>query len=360
MHKLQAVIIAVIVALLGQSVAADEICFSDTAGEKPSLAWSIDFSSVLNNREGGDEMRPDQTFLFTRLEPQIGIRFGQHSLMGGAAWYQPLVNELSGYKVVPLLYYRFSGINAEFKAGFLPADESLPLYQRSDSINYVQPVVRGAKARYFTDHHNVQAWIDWRQVQSRNRREAFATGLQYEYHYKAIKPNVLIEYDHLAKTSASLPDEGVVDHVLIVPRFYFNVGNFKAGIGTLITVDRDRLYDKKWLARGGVIADASWQWRWLGVKETIYAGKEQMPLYCRYGSQLYWGDTWYHNKFYSRTDLVATIFKKSFVNVEARLTFHASDKKTAFWQQLSARFYFDDKMWKDSGNSTRPALEPRF
>ena len=31
------------------------------------LVWSVDFDSHFANREGGDELRPDQTFLFTRL-----------------------------------------------------------------------------------------------------------------------------------------------------------------------------------------------------------------------------------------------------------------------------------------------------
>ncbi len=70
-----------------------------------------------------------------------------------------------------------------------------------------------------------------------------------------------------------------------------------------------------------------------------------MPLYEKYGSLLYQGDQYYHNKFYSRTDLVATIFSRDFLNLEARLTFHATDKTTAFWQQLAVRFYLDRNLW---------------
>ena len=71
-----------------------------------------------------------------------------------------------------------------------------------------------------------------------------------------------------------------------------------------------------------------------------------MPLYDKYGPLLYQGDQYYHNKFYSRTDVVATIFRCDYVNVEARLTFHATDKTTAFWQQLAVRFNIDSKKWK--------------
>ena len=48
------------------------------------LEWSVDANALINNREGGDEATPDQTFLFTRLTPQIGVSLdsAQHRLRG--------------------------------------------------------------------------------------------------------------------------------------------------------------------------------------------------------------------------------------------------------------------------------------
>ena len=59
-------------------------------GNAQEVVWSVDFDSHFANREGGDELRPDQTFLFTRLAPEIGIQLGNqrngHTLKGGVSW----------------------------------------------------------------------------------------------------------------------------------------------------------------------------------------------------------------------------------------------------------------------------------
>ena len=49
------------------------------------VEWSVDASMVLNNREGGDKFTPDQTIMFTRLAPELGISMldGEHQLKGG-------------------------------------------------------------------------------------------------------------------------------------------------------------------------------------------------------------------------------------------------------------------------------------
>ena len=42
--------------------------------EAQEVEWSVDASVLFNNREGGqDSSTPDQTNLFTRLAPEMGI-----------------------------------------------------------------------------------------------------------------------------------------------------------------------------------------------------------------------------------------------------------------------------------------------
>ena len=126
-----------------------------------------------------------------------------------------------------------------------------------------------------------------------------------------------------------------------------------------MSVDRDRVADNKWHTQAGFIGKVAGNWKWLSLIENIYAGKRQMPFYEKYGSMVYRGDALYHNKFYSRTDLVATVFRRDFVNLEARLTFHATNHGNAFWQQVAVRFYLDRLVWKrhkhkDSGVAYTP------
>ena len=61
---------------------------------------------------------------------------------------------------------------------------------------------------------------------------------------------------------------------------------------------------------------------------------------------------------------MATVFQSDFMNLEARLTFHANNEGTAFWQQVAVRFYLDRLVWKrhrhkDSGVAYRP-LQSQF
>ena len=84
---------------------------------------------------------------------------------------------------------------------------------------------------------------------------------------------------------------------------------------------------------------------------TFYRGKDLMPLYPRYGSKLNLGDPYYRNKTYSRTDLVFHIVSNRFVDLTGSLVFHASDKTTGFWQQVSCRFYIDNRLWKRRGDN---------
>ena len=173
------------------------------------------------------------------------------------------------------------------------------------------------------------------------------------YGYNRFQAGGTARYNHLAKSFNPAEGEGVVDNVILNPSVGFtHYGRehlkdfFSISAGVLLSIDRDRPGDNKWLAQAGFMGDIEGRWKWLSLQEHVYVGKEQMPLYDKYASLLYQGDQFYHNKFYSRTDVAATIFERDFVNVEARLSFHATDKTTAFWQQLAVRFYLDNKIWK--------------
>ena len=76
------------------------------------------------------------------------------------------------------------------------------------------------------------------------------------------------------------------------------------------------------------------------------------------GSQLNMGDTYYRSKFYSRTDLRGHLFNNDLVDVSAVLTYHATDRITGFWQQLSCRFYIGGK--GKQVNRSEDRLKPIF
>ena len=323
------------------------------------VEWSIDASMVINNREGGnDDYTPDQTFMFTRLAPELGISMlnGEHQLKGGVVWYQPMIDNLSGYKVLPTLYYRFNNPNGwHVTAGLMPRSlmvERSPRYMWSDSLNYLQPNLRGIMAQLVKPAGYAEAAVDWRQMQTEHQREAFTFLFNTDWQIASpLRLGGHLQYSHLAKSISHAPGEYVNDDLLINPMAGLDfshrtvLDSLRVDAGAIVTMERNR-GEERWHNQAGFLATATAHWRWLQLDETFYAGKPLFPLYPLYGSLLNLGDPYYNNKVYSRTDLTAHIVSNRFVDLNLTIMLHATDKTTGFWQQLTCRFYMDNHLWK--------------
>lgn len=323
------------------------------------VVWSIDASSLINNREGGeDKTTPDQTFIFTRLAPEVGISVndGQHVLKGGVAWYQPMTDDLYGYKVLPTLYYQFNSANGWHVAtGLIPRSlmvERMPRYLWSDSLNYCQPNLRGAMAQLIKPSGYAELVIDWRQMQTERQREAFSVMVNTDWRIAGpLKLGGHLQYNHLAMTRHHNEDQHVNDDMMINPMLTLDLSrrtvldSLRLSAGAIISMERDRGVDK-WERPAGFVATATARWRWLQVDETFYAGQAIMPLYPKFGSQLVLGDPYFNEKTYSRTDLIFHIVSNRIVDLTGSLTLHANNQTTGFWQQVACRFYIDSSLWK--------------
>lgn len=343
------------------------------------LEWSVDMNAVFKNTESEYKASPSNTYIFTRITPQIGVSIdsARHRIMGGATWYQPMNDHLHGFKVLPALYYQYKnrerGIDMKF--GVIPNElnSSISTYLRSDSINFVQPNIKGVVFSVYKPHFYMYSWFDWRQMQTQNKREAFdVTG---QFGWRTVKgdnrfsASAVLRYNHLSVSKQHYEGEGVVDNFILSPQLsymhWWHNASLSLSAGMLLSCDRDRAADNKWHSPLGFIASAAANWKWFTLTESFYAGDRQMPFYDKYASLIYQGDPFYHNKIYSRTDFVISVFKKDFVNLEARLTFHASeDKKTAFSQQVAVRFFIDNHIWKHHKNKPKGIdiipLSPQF
>ena len=343
------------------------------------LEWSVDMNAVFKNTESEYWGSPSNTYIFTRITPQIGVSLdsARHRIMGGVTWYQPMNDHLHGYKVLPAIYYQYKdkAKGLGFKFGVIPNELNAlcPTYLRSDSINFVQPNIKGAVFTIDKPHFFMYSWFDWRQIQTKNKREAFDVtgqlGWKTNKENNSISASAVLRYNHLSVSKMHYEGEGVVDNFVFCPQLFYghwwSNTSLYFSAGMLMSFDRDRVGDNKWHTPVGFYATAQASWKWLSLTESFYAGGHQMPFYEKYGSLLYQGDPFYHNNIYSRTDLVATIFQKDFVNLEARLTFHASeDKKTAFSQQVAVRFFIDNNILKHHKNKSkgvsRLLLAPQF
>lgn len=329
-------------------------------GNAQEVVWSVDFDSHFANREGGDELRPDQTFLFTRLAPEIGIQLGNqrngHTLKGGVSWLQPLNSDATDAKVTPTLYYQYRHKGWSVNVGMIPRTEMVehaPRYLWSDSLAYRQPNIRGVLAQYQKrpERGYAQLFLDWRQQQADFRREAFNVLISGKAYVGNVWFGGHVQYNHLAKSKLAPEGEGVNDDVTVNPMVGFDwkiapKASLKVKAGAIINFERDRSEENGWKAPCGFIGNVQGRWKWLEAEQNVYAGGNLFPLWNKYGSELNLGDSYYCSKFYSRTDLRAHIVQTRFVDLNASLIFHVTDKITGFWQQVSCRFYIDQDLWK--------------
>jgi len=322
------------------------------------VEWSIDATVLINNREGGDVYTPAQTFIFTRLAPEVGVSLndGAHVLKGGVAWYQPMIDDMSGYKVLPTLYYRYNRDDGwHVTTGMFPRTlmmQRAPRYMWSDSLDYNQPNVRGVMAQLIKPAGYAEIAVDWRQMQTDHQREAFTTLLNTDWRVAGpFRLGGHLQYSHLAKTRVNKEGQHVNDDILINPMLGLDLSHRTAldslrfDVGALMTMERDR-GDMQWHNQAGLLATATARWRWLQVDETFYAGKALMPLYPYQGSLLNLGDPYFNHKVYSRTDLIGHIVSNRYVDMTLSIVYHATDKFTGLWQQLTCRFYLDNRLWK--------------
>lgn len=330
------------------------------------VAWSVDMAAMFQNREGGDEQSPDQTFLFTRIAPEVGLSLldGTHKLMGGVAWYQPMTDNCEGHKVVPTIYYKYEKGPWTVALGMLPRSlmqRKAPTLLWSDSLNFTTPNVRGTIIRHATQRGHVQLMLDWRQMQSTTRREAF--NVLFDSHYRIAGPLAIdawLQLNHLAKTKDAGDDQHVNDDISLLPMLSLDLAPYTSmqaldlSAGAAVQLQRAR-NEHKWHTPCRLVARAHARWRWLEATEEFSTGKDAFPLYDQFGPELNLGDPYWRHKTYSRTDVKAHIVNNSFVDLTAGLTMHVTGKVTGFWQQLSCRVYIDNDLWHHRRDKQRLA-----
>lgn len=346
--------------------------FSYTAGaERPAFQWDVDFLSVFDNREGDHDITATKTWFFTRLAPEVGLKFGESDrIAGGVVWYQPIGCEWEGHKVSPTLYYRHEGKRWRFSMGMFPRRqliEEIPHYLWSDSLQYTQANIRGAMVQYAGDKGWLDFYIDWRGMQTERQREAF----NLVFHGQMSPRNDwwnfggYLQMNHYALQKNAPEDQHIVDNFLVNPYVGVDLGR-KVGAdsltvraGLLMTVERNRaLPGDSWATPAGFNLDILWHYRWFGVKNSLYIGKPLFPSYnypgAAYGGNgkewdgdslnpvvynplglgLYLGEPFYQKRFYDRLDIYADILRTRNVGLRAALNFNFTPGSMIFYQRL--------------------------
>lgn len=329
------------------------------------LTWSIDFNTIFDNREGDDYLSPDETLFLTRLSPEVGVSFlnGVHNISGGVSWIQPVGNGWKDYKICPTLYYHYDTPQWKMSFGMFPRTqliEPLPTFLLSDSMAYHQPNIRGVLVQYMRPRGYAELSLDWRSLQSETQREAFNVNFNGRWNPKGVF--ILgghLQLNHLAKQKNAPDGQGVNDDIMVNPYIGLDLSHktaldsFVVKAGSVVALERSRASGQGWDIRAGALIDILAQWKWLGLKETFYAGANLYPLYNEFGNLLNMGDPYFQAPVYSCTDLNAFIIRNQFVNLEASLIFQVSKPAFGFWQQLKLRVYLDNKLWSKRNDKTK-------
>ena len=324
------------------------------------LEWSVDFNTVFDNREGDKDMAPNKTFFHTQLAPEIGMSMfdGQHRLMGGVVWTQPVQDDWHGKKLSPTLYYKYTGRQGlSLSLGMFPRTSlhcQFPNYVFNDSVNYFQHNIRGLALTYVRPDGFAQAVVDWRAMQSERRREAFNIVFQGEWQRQgsAFLAGGLAMMNHLAKSSNPTPDQYVVDNFVVNPYVGLDLSHrtvldsLAVRGGALASLSRNREFGNKWKTPVGawLAIDVTW-WR-LGWHNTFYAGGRLYPYYSRFGALLDRGEPYYQTNWYNRTTLYGTLINNKFINLQASLDFNVAKNDFTFYQRLVLRVYLDSNFKK--------------
>lgn len=318
--------------------------------------WDINFKTIFDNREGESKVADAKTFFLTQLSPQIGISLagGEHTVMGGIVWTQPIGCEWDGYRLSPTVYYRYSKNGLKGFLGMFPRESlfrDVPDFIWNDSTYYVQRNIRGAAIVNSGEKGFIQALLDWRGMQNKKQREAFNIIAMGEWRRNSASLwslGGLLMVNHLALREDPPPGEGVVDNIVYNPYVAFDLhrlankmDSLRISIGALGTLTRDREGENKWKTPLGLWIDASFRWKWLGVREELYIGGKLFPYYQKFGATLYQGEPYFSSDFYSRTELQGYIIDKKFVTLKASLDFHATSTDFIFYQRLILKINFD-------------------
>ncbi|MDE7387877.1 MAG: phosphatase PAP2 family protein [Muribaculaceae bacterium] len=340
------VVAAAIMTVTTTGISAQEA--ADTS-DKPKFEWSVDFRGVFDNRECDNTYTPTGTYFITQLAPEVGVSFNdsRHLISGGVVYTQPIGCEWDGHRVSPTLYYRYKTPSVSYAIGMIPRRQlvrELPNYIQSDSASYFQSNIRGAMVTLERKNGFFQALIDWRGMQSENRREAFHMIAQGEWHRpdKIFLAGGLLMLNHLAKRKNAPIDEFVVDNIIAQPyvgtdfsSLVSPLDSLALRVGPITSLTRDR-GDNKWIAPIGAYVDFTIGWWRLQLDNTLYIGNKPLfPLHDRFGCLLNSGESMYAAKFYNRTTVKGDIFSyKNMVHLDVALDFHVAEGKFTFYQRL--------------------------
>jgi len=318
------------------------------------VGWEADFKTRFDNREfTGSSCNESQTIFLADLATAFTYNWMQKNTVRFGIEVQKDFGDVRGFfsEVRPLVSYAYRGGDVGADVGIFSRDELTGDYSRAffnDSLKTYQPTVQGMALHYRNIRRGLQAEmaLDWEGMYSEYSREKFRIfgwidkGWQRRPTADRYYVGCALSVFHFA--NSALTQGNVVDNLLANPyvgirraatvatrrnrkiRIRHRLG-YDIRAGFLWAPQRDRIADEGWKAPKGGELRIGLEWKGIQFENNLYAGENLMPLFDRYGGELYAGERWYGtpHKLYNRTRLgYERLFFNRTVGIKAGMIFH--------------------------------------
>lgn len=358
--------------------AASSVVNAESAKDKVSLAYDLDFEMRFDNREFyRSRFSESMTIFGARLTPSVGVQIVQdnglrHRLMAGidvmkdfgdSAANRELFRELT-------IYYNVQkqvGDNGlELYAGIFPRkllDGRWTQAFFSDSLSFYDNNLEGILLKLKRPKAHFELGADWMGLTGEYRRERFMIFSSGE---GQVLPLTTFGYSfYVYHYAGSRKVRGVVDNILINPYARIDLGErmglqkFSITLGWLQALQNDRRNVGRYVFPGGGEFDLEARHWNIGVHNRFYFGTDIMPYYnsfdaggFKYGAgSLYLGDPFYRVNdrgerkagMYDRLEIfyAPKIGKYLEINVSAILHFNEFHY-SGFQQMVGVRFNLNE------------------
>ncbi len=335
---------------------------------RPRFVYDVEFAMNFDNREYGDEtFSPSGTIFGARLAPSVGFVKGtynsRHRLMAGAEFMKDFGDvraDGSGLFRETFFYYGYEKLfdvgTFSLTAGIFPRGRSQEKWSTaffSENYLWYNPYMEGMLMGYDWRAGHVELGCDWIGMHgaSHDVKEQFllfSSGRISPLWHFNIGYNAYMM--HLANSAAA---PGVADNFLGEAYAEIELGEllgifneFTLRAGYIQSLQRDREVSSDFEAPGLGEATVRISRSGLGIVNSLYYGKDTMPLYGRsdtageiYGGRLYLNDPF----FRMRTD--GSSAPGSYDRLEV---FYAPQTGRSLRLKFSAVFHFNNLSFSGS------------
>jgi hypothetical protein len=294
----------------------------------------VDYLGFADNREYSNPIQIPQTFFGFRIQPFLETKIDSvHVLHIGVNALYEFGGQIESKNFVPSIYYHYNSNPLSFKIGSFERRKDLnayPLALLSDSLLYFRPNISGLNTKFSKNRFQSSIWVDWLSRQTEVKKEQFLFGLTAKYKVNSYFIENVFSMLHDAFASKRSETDVLYDNGANVLRIGFEFGkkssidSLRGSIGLLNAYQRARALNILETPKG-LLSEFYVKKSWFAFKNTFYKGQGLNQVY---------GDHFYKEKFYNRTDFIFLPVQHKKVTGEFIWSFHKTpgylDNQQAF------------------------------